>query len=207
LTHSLKGAWFQPLILKCEKLVFKDRLHIQLVPLHLATALSPLMPLRSFGIFSALVIACVFFINAAVLPPLTVLYARNLMGRGWIESCKAFTCGLMPVEPYVDPGLALPVVAKQSNGAAGANGDATNGNAGEGNGAAAGNGNGNAAAAAVDANAAVLEKYIPANMRFTERFFYVRYYNFLRVKALYNLNPAHHPELESALFQPLEPIK
>ena len=132
----------------------------------MATALSPLMPLRSFGIFSALVIACVFSINAAVLPPLTVLYVRNLMGRGWIESCKAFTCGLLPIEPFVDPGLALPTAA---------------------NGAAAANGNGKAANGtdAADADPAPLEKYIPANMRFTERFFYVHYYNFLKGPAKY----------------------
>ena len=71
----------------------------------LATALSPLMPLRSFGIFSALVIFCVFCINAIVLPPLTVMYARNLQGRTWAESFKAFTCGALPIAPYADPGL------------------------------------------------------------------------------------------------------
>lgn len=136
----------------------------------LATALSPLMPLRSFGIFSALVISCVFFINAVVLPPLTVLYARNLMGRGWVESFKAFTCGLMPVEPFVDPGLQLPSVDSNKRAIASA-GDAD----ADGNGDAADAGNG----------AARLEKYIPANMRFTERFFYVRYFNFLKGPAKY----------------------
>ena len=78
----------------------------------LATALSPLIPLRSFGIFSALVIFCVFAINAVVLPPLTVMYARNMLGRTWFESAKALTCGLMPIAPFEGPAATLPESAK-----------------------------------------------------------------------------------------------
>ena len=116
----------------------------------LATALSPLMPLRSFGIFSALVIFCVFFINAIVLPPLTVLYARNLQGRSWVDSFKGFTCGLMPVAPYEDPALALPAEGEELTKRGGA-----------------------------------ADKYDVTKMRMTERFFYVRYYEFLKGPAKY----------------------
>jgi hypothetical protein len=117
----------------------------------LATALSPLMPLRSFGIFSALVIFCVFFINAIVLPPLAVLYARNLQGRSWVDSFKGFTCGLMAVAPYEDPGLALPAKGEELTKRGG---DAA-------------------------------DKYDVTKMRMTERFFYVRYYEFLKGPAKY----------------------
>ena len=129
----------------------------------LATSLSPLIPLRSFGIFSALVIACVFSINAAVLPPLTVLYVRNLMGRTWIESFKAFTCGLLPIQPFVDPGLTLPSTDS----------------------AASTKGNTNGDAASEGGDDATDGKYVLENMRMTERFFYVRYYHFLKGPAKY----------------------
>ena len=108
------------------------------------------MPLRSFGIFSALVIFCVFFINAIVLPPLTVLYARNLQGRSWVDSFKGFTCGLMPVAPYEDPALALPAEGEELTKRGGA-----------------------------------ADKYDVTKMRMTERFFYVRYYEFLKGPAKY----------------------
>lgn len=128
----------------------------------LATALSPLIPLRSFGIFSALVIFCVFIINALVLPPLTVMYARNMLGRGWITSGKAMTCGLLPIEAYEDPGLALPEHKAGDETGAGA-GDTRVG-----------------LATPVNAAAAAAGKYDMSKMRRTEKFFYVTYYNFLR---------------------------
>jgi len=134
----------------------------------LATAQSPIMPLRSFGIFSALVIFSVFVINSFVLPPLTVLYVRNLEKRSWIDGFKAFTCGLLTVEPYVDPALALPVVA---NGA--------------------GTGASSPPKSDDDGNISLvhvvnpMDKYNPATMRRTERFFYLHYYNFLRGPAKY----------------------
>ena len=128
----------------------------------LATALSPLIPLRSFGIFSALVIFCVFLINALVLPPLTVMYARNMLGRGWITSGKAMTCGLLPIEAYEDPGLALPEHKAGDETGAGA-GDTRVG-----------------LATPVNAAAAAAGKYDMSKMRRTEKFFYVTYYNFLR---------------------------
>jgi hypothetical protein len=127
----------------------------------LATALSPLLPLRSFGIFSALVIMCVFCINAAVLPPLTVLYARNFMGRGWVDSLKAFSCGMMPVASYVDPGLELPVTKQAAEPTDADDSDTS------------------------PEDAVVLSKYDPSTMRMTERFFYVRYYHFLKGPAKY----------------------
>jgi|AntAceMinimDraft_1070359.scaffolds.fasta_scaffold01814_2 hypothetical protein len=126
----------------------------------MATALSPLMPLRSFGIFSALVIITVFCVNAAVMPPLTVMYARNLMGRSWIESFKAFSCGLFPIAPYVDPGLELPVKELAAPKAIDVD-------------------------AAATADAIALSKYNPATMRRTERFFYVHYFKFLKGPAKY----------------------
>jgi len=121
-----------------------------------ATALSPLIPLRSFGVFSALVIFCVFAINAVVLPPLTVLYIRNLHGRGWIGSLKAMIQGVLPftvftLPAYEDPGLALPDDEDK------------------------------AMAASTDP----AEKYNEKHMRMTERFFYVRYFNFLNSPAKY----------------------
>ena len=61
-----------------------------------ATALSPLVPLRSFGVFSAMVILCVFTLNALILPPLTVMYTRSLAGRGCgaraFSSCARLVC-------------------------------------------------------------------------------------------------------------------
>ena len=125
----------------------------------LATAMSPLIPLRSFGIFSALVIFSVFFINAVVLPPLTVLYVRNLMGRSWLDSFKAFTCGLCATAPYVDPAEKLPETTKEE--------EVDSTTEGEG------------------PNAAVLRKYNPAHMRWTERFFFDIYFKFLKGRAKY----------------------
>ena len=121
-----------------------------------ATALSPLIPLRSFGLFSALVIFCVFGINAVVLPPLTVLYIRNLHGRGWIGSAKAIVQGMLPctvftLPVYEDPGLKLPDDEDK------------------------------AMAASTDP----ADKYNVKHMRMTERFFYVRYFNFLNSPAKY----------------------
>ena len=106
---ELKAKGITPTLPKRIKHTMKRAIHAIFVTsfttsaAFLATALSPLIPLRSFGIFSALVIFCVFFINAVVLPPLTVMYARNMLGRGWLESAKALTCGLMPIAPFEDP--------------------------------------------------------------------------------------------------------
>eukprot|EP00227_Mantoniella_beaufortii_P017292 CAMPEP_0197575398 /NCGR_PEP_ID=MMETSP1326-20131121/809_1 /TAXON_ID=1155430 /ORGANISM="Genus nov. species nov., Strain RCC2288" /LENGTH=1027 /DNA_ID=CAMNT_0043138157 /DNA_START=288 /DNA_END=3371 /DNA_ORIENTATION=+ len=135
----------------------------------LATAISPIMPLRSFGIFSALVIFSVFMVNSFVLPPLTVMYMRNLDGRSWIECFKAFTCGAMPIEPYIDPGLTLPVATDAAAAAAAAaklQEDGTN------------NGDGLSMSSPID-------RYNPATMRRTERFFYLHYYKFLMGPAKY----------------------
>ena len=73
-----------------------------------ATALSPLVPLRSFGVFSAMVILCVFTLNALILPPLTVMYTRSLAGRGWCASILIVcTFGLCGTKKYEDPGESL----------------------------------------------------------------------------------------------------
>ena len=82
---ELKAKGITPTLPKRIKHTMKRAIHAIFVTsfttsaAFLATALSPLIPLRSFGIFSALVIFCVFFINAVVLPPLTVMYARNML--------------------------------------------------------------------------------------------------------------------------------
>lgn len=60
----------------------------------LATAASPLMPLQSFGIYSALVVLSLFFINCIVVPPTLVLYARNFQARPCLEACGYFWCGI-----------------------------------------------------------------------------------------------------------------
>ena len=121
----------------------------------LATSLSPLIPLRSFGIFSALVIFCVFFINAVILPPLTVMYARNMSGRGWITSAKAMTCGLFPIAKYEDPGEKLPETKETAETAETTSTSTPN-------------------------TPNVAGKYDVAKMRRTEKFFYVTYFNLLK---------------------------
>ena len=117
---ELKAKGITPTLPKRIKHTMKRAIHAIFVTsfttsaAFLATALSPLIPLRSFGIFSALVIFCVFSINAVVLPPLTVMYARNMLGRTWLESAKALTCGLMPIAPFEDPSLTLPAESKDA---------------------------------------------------------------------------------------------
>ena len=153
---ELKAKGITPTLPKRIKHTMKRAIHAIFVTsfttsaAFLATALSPLIPLRSFGIFSALVIFCVFFINAVVLPPLTVMYARNMLGRGWLESAKALTCGLMPIAPFEDPGATLP------------------------------EGKRDAVAGAGDTGAAAAGKYDITKMRRSEKFFYVTYFNFLK---------------------------
>ena len=85
----------------------------------LATAITPLKPLQSFGIFSALVILCVLWMNLLIMPPMIVLYARNFENRTVGESMRAL-CGLWVcgkgAAPYEDPGLRLPDVATTGKG-------------------------------------------------------------------------------------------
>jgi hypothetical protein len=64
----------------------------------------------------ALVIMCVFLLNALVLPPLTVLYVRHLDGRSYAASLKALCgCGCFSMVPYEDPGRGLHSSTSQLN--------------------------------------------------------------------------------------------
>ena len=60
----------------------------------LATAASPLLPLQSFGIYSALVVLSLFCINCMVVPPALVLYSRNFQNRSMSEACGNAWCGV-----------------------------------------------------------------------------------------------------------------
>ena len=152
----------------------------------LATSLSPLVPLKSFGIFSALVIICVFCVNALILPPLVVMYARNFMGRGWIESFKAFTCGLLPTAPYVDPGRELTTPGDHGEAPPSPSNPRPSFSARTSLRRANSLGNGGTGLKRLPSKIRPGdEKYDTDSMRITERFFYMRYYHFLRGRAKY----------------------
>merc|ERR1712146_736921 len=49
----------------------------------LATSISKLMPIASFGIFAALLIINLFLINCTLLPPMLILWSRWYEGQGF----------------------------------------------------------------------------------------------------------------------------
>ena len=54
----------------------------------MTTAITDIIPMSSFGIFAGLLVIMLFVINALLLPPFLVLYARYLENKPW----KSLNC-------------------------------------------------------------------------------------------------------------------